>query len=119
VSQQSCRLAGYGVVLLLAIRRDPGVNRRWFVHPLSPKFVGRGLILRLRPAGVDLAPALERLGPACRTANGQNDTPIEESVAEVAWPQPRPRPRSSSASNARLTTSLIESCLTDAYNRTR
>ncbi len=39
VVQKSCRLAGNRVILLLAVRRDPSVNGRCFVHRLSPRVV--------------------------------------------------------------------------------
>ena len=49
--------------------------------------------------------------------NDQNDIPSEGFARRRS--QPRPRPLGGSASKARLTTSLIDTFLTDAYNRTR
>ena len=65
------------------------------------------------------APATDMPEPVCRPTGGQIDIPAEGRVLSLASAQPRPPLRGSSASSARLTTSLIEILLTDAYNRTR
>ena len=56
---------------------------------------------------------------ACLATNGRIDIPTAGYVAELVSAHPRPRPRGSSASNARLTTSLIDNPLAAANVRTR
>ncbi len=118
LDQRRC-LAGNGVILLLAVRGQAGINGCGLVHRsllMQDSFVSEFL---LQLTGVYRGRATHTRARVCRTANGQIDIPTVGCVADLISPHPRPRPRGSSASNARLTTSLMDNPLAAANVRTR
>jgi hypothetical protein len=73
----------------------------------------------LQPPVAGREPTVDKPEPVCQPIGDQIDIPAEARVPRLASAQPRPPPRGRNANSARLTTSLIEIVLTDAYNRTR
>jgi len=76
-----------------------------------------GFLFRL--AGVYPARATGTPARACPETNDRIDIPTGRYVAELVSAHPRPRPLGSSASNARLTTSLMDILFAAAKVRTR
>src|SRR5207247_10205534 len=113
------RLGGDGVIILLAIRGHTGVNRCWLVHVSLPSLGSLVSEVLRRWADVYLARATGTHERACLATNDRIDIPTPDSVAALVSAHPRPRPRGSSASNARLTTSLMDNPLAAANARTR
>src|SRR5205823_10473677 len=91
----------------------------WLVHRSLPRLDSLVSEFLLRLADVYLARATGTPEPACLATNDRIDIPTAGCVAELASAHPRPRPRGSSASNARLTTSLMDNPLAAANVRTR
>src|SRR5205807_3635135 len=101
VFDQSRRLAGDGVIFLLAIRGHARINRCWLVHRSFLSVDSLVAEYRLRLADVDLVRATDTLERACLAADDRIDIPTAGFVAELVSAHPRPRPRGSSASKAR------------------
>jgi hypothetical protein len=95
------------------------INGCWLVHRSLLRrdaFVSESL---LRLAGACRGRVTDTPARASPTTNGRIDIPTAGYVAELVSAHPRPRPRGSSASNARLTTSLMDNPLAAANVRTR
>jgi hypothetical protein len=118
IDQRRC-LAGDRVLFLLPIGRDASINRCRFVHRSSPSETESIQGLGLQPLDAGPGPAVDTPEPASQAANDQNDTPVASCEPRPSSPQLRPPPRNRRAIKARVTTSLIEILLTDAYDRTR
>src|ERR687888_470802 len=103
------------MILLLSIRGDSGINRSRFVHRSPPQSLELIPAVPLKSASACRVPRPGKLEPACLATNDRNGLPAEDRDAKPALVQPRPSPRVSSANRARLTTSLMDSLLTDAY----
>src|ERR1700732_445635 len=88
-----------------------GLTHRLLPSPVSDFLLRLAGVCPARPTGTRV--------PVCPATNDRIDIPTAAYVADLVSTHPRPRPRGGSASNARLTTSLMDNPLADANVRTR